>query len=162
MFITIILYLAFDNQFINFVFHGFHHQWQVPNRFASFFIFFAVSMFFDAIREIDGFSKKIVLLSTVGSSVILLLSYIFASIYSESIDVSFNIFIPAFIFIFIYVCLAIYYSVCKNSKYSKKLFFAIMIIELVVSAFWSMRYSMNTKENTRDLKYSEKKLDSPP
>ncbi|MBR6403574.1 MAG: YfhO family protein [Eubacterium sp.] len=154
--ITIILYLAFNNEFINFVFHGFHHQWQVPNRFACFFIFFAVSMFFDVIKNFDNFSKKKVLLSTVVPSVLLVLSYILASVYSESADVSFKVFIPAFIILFIYVCLACYYAVSKNSKFSKCIFLVIMIFELVVSALGSLRYSMNTKDNTRDLKYSEK------
>ena len=51
-------YLAFDNELLNFIFHGFHHQWQVPNRFAAFFIVILLLIFNDIIDEIGEISKK--------------------------------------------------------------------------------------------------------
>ncbi len=47
--LLLLLFLAFDNELLNYVLHGFHYQSLVPNRFAIFFVF----LLFNTLGNID-------------------------------------------------------------------------------------------------------------
>ncbi len=46
------LMISFNNELLNFIWHGFHNQYGIPNRFAFLFIFVLLVMAYDAIKNI--------------------------------------------------------------------------------------------------------------
>lgn len=59
--LLLLLYASFDVNVLNYIWHGFHVQNGLPNRFAFIYIFFMLTMAFDAWRHMEKFSVKRVL-----------------------------------------------------------------------------------------------------
>lgn len=74
-----LLFIAFNNQFLNFVLHGFHLQSQVPNRFAIFYVFLAIICFYETIINWKTFSKKELFISLNSSCLILIVLWLIKS-----------------------------------------------------------------------------------
>ena len=74
--ILALLYFAYGNDLLNYVFHGFHFQSMVPNRFSLFFIFLLVISFYDVVCNYRViFEKKSVIAYLIFSACILLTIY---------------------------------------------------------------------------------------
>ena len=56
--LILLLYFAYGNELLNYIFHGFHIQTLVPNRFAIFIIFMAVVIFADSFYMYEALDKK--------------------------------------------------------------------------------------------------------
>lgn len=148
----VVTYLAFDNSLLNFIFHGFHHQWQVPNRYAAFFIFIVLVIFADILGNLDDISEKKKLGCVLSSACILCISYIITGLNSAEMDSSITHFIPGFIFIGIYLIIAVI-NVFKTKTSIYKVIFSITIVELMISCFVSLRFSTNSEVNSDMLEY---------
>ncbi len=46
------LMISFNNELLNFIWHGFHNQYGIPNRFSFLFIFVLLVMAYDAIKNV--------------------------------------------------------------------------------------------------------------
>ena len=71
-----ILVIAFNNELLNFVLHGFHFQTMVPNRFAMFAVFLLILMLADVILSMDVFTNKVLLGCTFVPSCIFIILYV--------------------------------------------------------------------------------------
>lgn len=92
--VSFIFIYAFGNSFMNYVFHGFHFQSNVPNRFALFFIFLMLTMFADTILDINEINKKRLIIPSITTSVVLItiwLIYPEENLYSLIISIIFII-----------------------------------------------------------------------
>lgn len=56
--LLLLLYASFDVNMLNYIWHGFHVQNGLPNRFAFIYIFFMLTMAFDAWRHMEKFSVR--------------------------------------------------------------------------------------------------------
>ena len=72
-----ILYFAYGNELLNYVFHGFHFQTLVPNRFSIFFIFMMVTAFYDTVCCYKEIFDKNAILMFGGFSVFVLFGIYF-------------------------------------------------------------------------------------
>lgn len=61
--LLVLLYASFDVNVLNYIWHGFHVQNGLPNRFAFIYIFLMLTMAFDAWRHMERFSVRQILLS---------------------------------------------------------------------------------------------------
>ena len=142
--VLLLLYIAFDNQFLNYIFHGFHFQWQTPNRFAFFFIFLILVCFYDVIIRLEDFSTKKILCCALGSGAVMILSYITA-FYKNVDDKGLIAFIPSAVCIAVY-CLAVIVLSKKRQKLFQKTIYILMLIELIISGCFSLKFCLGDSE----------------
>ncbi len=50
--LIVLLVMSFNNELLNFIWHGFHNQYGIPNRFAFLYIFLLLLMAYDALRKL--------------------------------------------------------------------------------------------------------------
>lgn len=62
--LLVLLYASFDVNILNYIWHGFHVQNGLPNRFAFIYIFFLLVLAFDAWRHLKTFSAGRLLLAS--------------------------------------------------------------------------------------------------
>ncbi|MCR5225666.1 MAG: YfhO family protein [Eubacterium sp.] len=134
---------AFGDSIFNFIFHGFHHQSNVPNRFAIFFVFLLITMFVDCIMDLKNISYKQVLFSL--STVSLLLTVIWL-IYPQK---NIRSLILSLVFIVIYLSTA---AVCCIKNISKWTFYKLLVytstIEILISAMITFSVSIGHINNS--------------
>lgn len=135
--LLLLLFLAFDNELLNFILHGFHFQTLVPNRFAAFFIFIIISILGDIVINYKYINNKIEII-IITCSIIQILLYL---IYEER-----NIaFFSSIVFLSIYIAI----SICGiiKRKGILKIILYITIIELLsnqIVFFINNRASLNS------------------
>ncbi|MCR5105382.1 MAG: YfhO family protein, partial [Eubacterium sp.] len=149
----LIVYLSFDNQLINYIFHGFHHQWQVPNRYACFFVFIILCILADILVNLESLSSKEILGSVFSSGILLIVSYVITGINSIEQDSSLRYFIPGLIFIGIYLTIAVIYAFKSNKTIIIKCIYALTCVEIIASCFVSLKFSTNTAGTEETMNY---------
>lgn len=149
----LIVYLSFDNKLINFIFHGFHHQWQVPNRYACFFVFIILCILADVLVNLESFSSKELLISVFSSGILLLVSYVITGVNSVEHDSLLVYFLPGIIFIGIYIVLTIIYAFKAEKSIIIKCVYVLTCIELIVSCFISLKFSTDTEGTEETMNY---------
>ena len=90
-FVLLLLFLSFSISKLNYIFHGFHYQTNVPNRFSLFFIFLGITIFADTLVSYAKMEKqKIMYIITLTSLVIFFMwiSYPSKNISSYSLSVT--------------------------------------------------------------------------
>ncbi len=114
-----LIYISFNNELLNYLFHGMHYQSMVPNRYAYFFIFISITMLGDILINIDKISKTRLLVCTSVISAILLITYLInKDITKTSLTISI-----VFLAILTISCLIITFI----RKYNSKALFNIML-----------------------------------
>lgn len=124
---VVILYVAFGNQLLNFVLHGFHFQTLVPNRFACFYIFLLITIFYDIVlnyKEIFG-SKGVVLFSVFSGA------FLAALLYVNNYRAVNCMKTALFVIVYLLIVL-IGYRTKEYYKYTK-LILSILVLELILS-----------------------------
>ncbi len=132
-----VMFLAYSNQFLNYVFHGFHFQSFVPNRFSLFFIFMMIQSFYDVILYYKELYRKKNMLAFSVFAVVILLSIISAERYTLSGYMVSAFFILAYIMLFFAG-----YHLKKPYKATVGLLF-VLGIELIASLTFSMRQTLS-------------------
>ncbi|GEM_PF-4870467 len=125
--LLLILFLAFDNKLLNFVFHGFHMQSLSPNRFVFAFILLLLIMAYETLLHFSEFRPRTIFLSIFGASVFYL---IFAKPDSRS-DGFYRL---TLIFVGLQVLLALFYVLRRNKKVYQRLFAVLLTAEILIAA----------------------------
>ena len=156
--ICVILFWAFGDSILNFVFHGFHFQSNVPNRFAMFFTFLIITLFTDVILDLKSISKKRMIVPICSIGLILICSW---SIYPEK---KFNSYVLSIIFTLAYIIITIFFY-CKEYNKTKyfKLIAYISTIEILISStmftFSSFGHrNANLEDNLKSIKIISKDI----
>ncbi len=128
----ILIYLAFNNEILNYLFHGMHYQSLVPNRFAIFFVFIIVTMIADTLPTINSY-RNITLISV--NTVVICLYYLVHFINRSYTEKSTII---GLIFLFIPLLTVIaemFIDMIKHIKknYLEKVIIYIMLIDILVN-----------------------------
>ena len=58
MLLVVLFFIGFGNSTLNYIFHGLHYQNKVPNRFAAFYVFLLIVMFYECISTWKDISVK--------------------------------------------------------------------------------------------------------
>ncbi len=105
-------YLSFCEIRLNFIWHGFHDQYGIPNRFSFLLGFLLISMAFDLMGEADQVKSWHIPLAIAGSLAIFWVSRMFAANLPED-----NVYIVAIILALIYsLILLLITLVCRQKK----------------------------------------------
>lgn len=129
-----ILYFAYGNELLNFIFHGFHIQSMVPNRFSIFFIFLLINMLYDVILNYkDIYISKSLLSYMIFSCVILVGIMANHGFSVKDIKICAVFIVTYLIIVFL--------------GYSKKKYYKMTLLLLLVL---SLEISLSTYETFRD------------
>lgn len=124
------LYFSFGNELMNFVLHGFHKQAMVPNRFAIFFTFLLITMFYDCLVDIKHiYSKSKLLIFSLFA-----LAVGFLMVYSEGIIKLRSFINISSIFILLYISGFIVGTFIKNKKKATNFLIIILCIEIFIAS----------------------------
>ncbi len=129
--VVLLLFIAFGNELLNFIFHGFHVQTGVPNRFAIFWIFLLLTMLADSFIDFKEYSKKIILLVPAITGALLI---IVSAITMDSPRTRFQFYVTI-VMIAIYLILLLLYCIKRlNANSAKNLLAATLCIEILMSS----------------------------
>ncbi|MBR6172664.1 MAG: YfhO family protein [Eubacterium sp.] len=146
MLLVILLFIGFGNGVLNFVFHGFHYQSMVPNRFAAFYVILLIIMFYDCLLSWRDYRGKTFAIS-IGGSVgicILLWSFAYASdanlkrsvLNSEEASISF---ILTVMIASTYLILALLQLWKKHRTAFRSIMVALLLVEVFLSSFCTFK-----------------------
>ena len=141
--ILLIIYLSFDNQLLNYVLHGFHYQWRVPNRTAGFFVFLIILSVYDVIVYIDGISFENMLSGLALSGSVLVMAYILSLLKGQS---GIARLIPSLCVLLVYF---VYFAICKKKLAKQKFMYIsslLLCIELLVSSVFVFKNTLTYEE----------------
>lgn len=126
--VLIFFLVSFNNEYLNYIWHGFHNQYGIPNRFAILFVFVMLTIGYKVLSHIKLAKKWMVVVCYVG-----LIGFVLYSQKASSIE-------EKYVYIGTAVLLSIYFVVIMAylvGRLKKKLFYyvisIIMIIEMIVS-----------------------------
>ncbi len=124
--LLVFMYISCNDELLNYVWHGFHEQKGVPNRFSFMMIFLMLVMTYEALNHIVDFSKQ----KLFGAGIVALL-YMALCCFGTDEDI---LIIPTIITIVLLVLYVI--GVVVESRYKKGLILIslICVIELVFNA----------------------------
>ncbi len=137
-----LLYFAYGNELLNFIFHGFHIQSLVPNRFSIFFIFMMIIILYDVILNYKEIYTSRSLLSFMLFSCIILIGILYNN------GLSINACMLSFVFILTYLII-VYWGHTKKKYYKMTLLLLFFLSgELALSAYNTFRYyALPTRED---------------
>lgn len=126
--LIILYYLAFNVFYLNYVFHGFHVQSLVPNRYIPMFVFLVIICVADGLADLDKLSIKRLSLSTIIFSLFISGIWIYAAFEKHSFGVGL---ILSLLFVIVYnIILNLY----KNKKSTGVILSILLVIELIINA----------------------------
>ncbi len=131
--LLVFLAMSFNNELLNFIWHGFHNQYGIPNRFSFLFIFVLLLMAYDALRKL----KKQHIFMVISAGMFAGSYVLFIKLKATSIE-SFNMYVTlGLIVVYTLVC-ALY----AGKKFKKNVFSvivsAVCIVELVVCGVYNL------------------------
>ena len=150
--VILITYLAFDNRLLNYVFHGFHYQWQVPNRFSFFLIFILLQCSYDVIVNLEDLQGKSVFYSCILAAVLLLSSYSYMFLNNRVDNNEIISYIVSSCLLILYGILLCFYVKQRNNRYIYISLF-VLSIELIISSVISFESSVSGLDFVSEEKY---------
>lgn len=147
-----VLFVSFNTEILNYIWHGFHNQYGIPNRFAFLYIFALLWIGYEVLlryRRISG-------LAFAGSGVICLgLVILCYKKASEPLE-KYNYLIVAALFLLYIIISFIYLYQKKRGKVWRLILAAVMSVEMIVGACynWSTNGTVSVEyyfDDTEDI-----------
>lgn len=83
LFILVFLIISCNNELLNYIWHGFHNQYGIPNRFVFLYIFILLTMAYDVYRKMDKIRIYMVLIAYTLSMLFVIFCYYHAEVVYE-------------------------------------------------------------------------------
>ncbi|SNU07820.1 Uncharacterized membrane protein YfhO [Lachnospiraceae bacterium] len=126
--LLVLLFISYSNQLLNYVFHGFHFQSLVPNRFSVFFIFVLVIILYDVLNDYEVlFEKKSIILCFI-SGLVLMVLFVIGN------DTQLPTYVITDLFIVLYLIVFILGYLSKNYKVIITAVMICLMAELVIAS----------------------------
>lgn len=159
--ILVVIFASFNNKLLNYIWHGFHDQYGIPNRFSFLFIFLMLAMCCEVLLLLDKKDTFAVLLAVAFGYGFLILSYKKCTIERQTL-------IWTEIFLTVYALLILAFTLTKG-VWRKLVIYVLTIACLVetitngikgydsngyvdISQYFGMESSMNQAIDTLDCK----------
>ena len=128
-----VMLLSMNQQVLNFIWHGFHNQFGIPNRFSFLYIFTLLYMTYDVVSDIRETSLLSTIAGSLAAGVILALTYYYSEFYSV---------VPVSVMMIVSCALTIVYTIFLLSSDIKGVaglilsvtFASMMIAEVLLNA----------------------------
>ena len=137
-------FVAFGNSTLNYIFHGFHYQSLVPNRFAAFFILLLVVMFYECLLSWKDYSRRTFCLGITLPAIALgVLWALGITDDSDSLCI-----VMSFLILGIYLALALLQLWKRYKKQFRAVMIAVLLVEIILNSMYTLRRSIGTTINT--------------
>ena len=83
LFILVFLIISCNNELLNYIWHGFHNQYGIPNRFVFLYVFILLTMAYDVYRKMDKIKIYMVLIAYTLSMLFVIFCYYHADVVYE-------------------------------------------------------------------------------
>ena len=135
-----ILLIATNNEFLNYVFHGFHFQSFVPNRFAAFIVFIMIITLADSFYGNFSYNKKTFSLISIPITLIYFVLQFFSNI---RLSISQYITIGLLVLYFIFII----FNIISKKELIRKSFLYIALIDIIINAFIVLPVNLGTSSD---------------
>lgn len=105
--ILAVIFISFNNELLNYIWHGFHNQYGIPNRFSFLFIFLLLALSCQALVKLERRDSISVMISVAFAFAFLILAYNKCSLSKETL-------IGTEIFMAIYAVLIIAFTMLRG------------------------------------------------
>ena len=133
--LLMLFFVAFGNSVLNYVFHGFHYQSMVPNRFSAFFMIILIIMFYDCLIVWNEYSRLSFCLGLGIPAIVLGILWSIYALTSENFEST--ALIVSMIFLVIYILFFILQLWKKHQTTFRTSILIICIIEVILNAFYT-------------------------
>lgn len=127
--LLLLFVLSFNNQALNFIWHGFHYQVGIPNRFAFLMLFLLLLLSFEAFQRIKEFKSWQILLSGILSCGVYGILY-----FLQPENITMRMLVCTLVLACVYTGLQLFYRQEEKSDLFKKLLLCGMCLELSSNA----------------------------
>ena len=122
------LMISFNAENLNYIWHGMHNQYGIPNRFSFLFIFIVLVMAYDVLRNIKNIPQTGVLVSGF-------LSFLFLFLCQKNVYMSRVVVVSSALVLVLYVILCMFGTIEKLPKRPYYIVFAVvMCVETLAAA----------------------------
>ena len=144
--LILLLLISMNESVLNFIWHGFHIQHSVPNRFAFLYIFIVLLVSSEVYETflIKDSEKKIfpIIIGAACSLVLPFFSYFFIDF--DSFLSSHSVLLISLLLLFIYVILILLISSKeKVKKIGSIIISSVMLLEILINAFFAFKISLD-------------------
>ncbi len=126
----VFLVVSFNNEFLNYIWHGFHNQYGIPNRFSFVYIFTLLVIGYEIFAHIDLVKKEWVMLSYVAIMAFIIL----ATTNDNKLEIWVYI-VTAFILSIYFIVMMTYKLEYMNRKVFTIIMSSVMMVEIIVNAY---------------------------
>lgn len=143
VFLVLILFLSFNLNWLNYIWHGFHDQYGIPNRFAYLYIFLLIGMAYQVLLCVKQYTGFHFLWSFSIIAEILLIIFLFG----EEDYPFFHYYVAGGI-AFVYCIIFFFFEKREKIEYGAYLFVLLGVIELTVHTFYGFSCTGQVDTNT--------------
>lgn len=139
----IIIYIAFNNVILNYLFHGMHYQSLVPNRFAVFFVFISITMIADVLLSLHEYTR----ITFVGADIVVLsIYYLIHYMNNDLLQLSTIVGMIILLIPVIVVVSEILIKIIrkKEIKYLEQTIIIVMVLDILINAAMQLEYNIGS------------------
>ncbi len=139
----IIIYIAFNNVILNYLFHGMHYQSLVPNRFAIFFVFISITMIADVLLSLHEYTR----ITIVGADIIVfsfyyLIHYINNNLFQPSTVAGMVILLIPVIAVVFEILIKMIKK--KEIRCLEKTVIILMLLDIIINGTLQLQYNIGS------------------
>ena len=139
----IVIYVAFNNVILNYLFHGMHYQSLVPNRFAIFFVFISITMIADVLLSLHEYTR----ITVVGADIVVLsIYYLIHYMNNDLLQLSTIVGMIILLIPVIVVVSEILLKMIKKKefRYLEQTVIIIMILDILINGALQLEYNIGS------------------
>lgn len=126
-----LFYLSFSEMILNFIWHGFHDQYGIPNRFSFLFGFVLLYMLWEVFEHLEGVKGWHAAFACMAGVALVAYAKLKGTQVLED-----NVYGVAGMLLLLYGMLLFFYTLSRKRKYIYKFIFCVVaVIEITVTAF---------------------------
>ena len=126
-----LFYLSFSEMVLNFIWHGFHDQYGIPNRFSFLFGFVLLYMLWEVFEHLEGVKGWHAAFACMAGVALMAYAKLKGTQVLED-----NVYGVAGMLLLLYGMLLFFYTLSRKRKYIYKFIFCVVaVIEITVTAF---------------------------
>lgn len=110
--LLLLLIISFNNQLLNYIWHGFHNQYGIPNRFAFLYLFILLIMAYEVYLKRNKLRLPMIIAAYVVSMLFVVYCY-----YNAEVTYDVRTYIFTGVFLTVYLVLFVFYSQLPRGKW---------------------------------------------
>lgn len=133
--LLVLLVVSFNNQLLNYIWHGFHNQYGIPNRFAFLYIFMLLLMAYEVYLK-----RKHLRLTMVVAAYIVSMLFVINCYYNAEVTYDNKIYVVTACLLTLYLVLfALYTELPERKQIAVLLLTAVAVLEMAINGLFAFK-----------------------